>query len=141
MSRTSAQPSQDPRVPNMQAMVINTPGRLGPGGDGVVTEYGGSSKPREVTTGEVLKPATEVGSVVTGWRDDVAPKKRYFRVVKAGLYKPKGVPDKSMMAEGRMIDDANYDIAAMRAQGLKLVEVDSDGEEIQPKPKSEKKDQ
>lgn len=132
MSRTTV----DPRIPNLQSQQMTTPVRPAHLDAGVKTERGGSSEPRDVAKEEVLGGYTGiVGSVVTGNNADHpdCPKPRYYRVVKEGLFKPRNSPDKSMLREGRMIDNLNYDIKAVVNQGIKLVEVDAEGEELKAK--------
>ncbi len=120
----------NPKIPNMQALAV--PANIRPRGVDGHLESGGTSveNRREVNSAEVLTPGGFKGSAVTGHNSDKGIKARRYRVVKEGSYKPRNSPEKYKMNEGKVLDDANYDIKDLRSQGIKIVEIDEDDNEI-----------
>ena len=141
MSRTTADAAGAPKIPNMTAMSvpsqIRPPGVAGPSGpvdqpgQGRM-ESGGTSvqNMREVTLSEVLTTGEYKGSAVTAHNLDKDIHSRRYRVTKAGTFRIAGNPQHHTMHEGKVVDDANYNIRAMVAQGIKLVEIDQDDNEL-----------
>jgi len=115
-------------------MVIGPIKPAGLGGEGKM-ESGGPPVDRapEVNRSERLAPSTMGGTAVTGHNADLNTAARRYRVVKAGSYKAKDSPMKHEFREGKIIDDANYDVRAVRAQGVRLVEIDADDEPMPEK--------
>ena len=131
MSRTGVEGSVS-KIPNMQVMA--TPPQARPAGvpEPQRMESGGQpiSLAREVKAAEVLAPGAFQGTVVTGHNSDKDIRVRRYRVIKAGHYKAADSPEKHTMYEGKVLDTANYDIKAVQSQGVKVVEIDAEDNEI-----------
>lgn len=138
MSRTEADTNQRPAIPNMQAMVVPQFQPPKPPAEGF-REVGGTSvgNAPELKAADLLKPSNVVGTVVTGYNAGLGSVRRY-RVAKAGSYKAPGSPQKILLYEGKILDTSNYDIRSVRSQGIKLIEVDANDEDIVEKPTDDK---
>ena len=115
-----------PKIPNMQALVV--PANIRPAWADGKMEVGGVpvDQAPQVDAGERLQPSYMKGTSVTGFNAGIGEVKHY-RVVRAGDYKPKNDVNKHKLYEGKVLDDSNYDIREVRAQGVRLEECDADG--------------
>lgn len=93
------------------------------------TETGGPpiQSKREISAGEILGMNHAVTARAKGMSDaDEKPVKR-FRITKAGSFTQGGV--KHALYEGKVIDERNYDLKALRSQGVKMQELTKDDED------------